>query len=205
MAAARKQNAAETIKKQQAETATTKKQPPENVADDVVTDIVKQKRKRPDLTEMFTPQCQPGEISRMMSNTMTVANWPDIDTDDPDQVINRIAQYQQFCIDNDVKPDLSGMALALGVTRKTLWCWENGVDSNKPQSVRNALKKGRAINENILVTMMQNGKINPIPALFLLKNNHDYRDQQDLVITPNTPFQNGEQRDVDNVVQALPE
>lgn len=177
----------------------------QKTTDEQIVDVVKKKRTRPDKTEFLTPHCEPGEVSRMMANTMAIANWPEIDTNDADQIISRINQYHQFCIDNDIKPDLSGLALAIGVTRKTLWCWENGVDSNKPQSVRNAIKRGRAINENILVTMMQNGRINPIPALFLLKNNFDYRDVQDVVITPNTPYPNGEVSDVNKLVDALPE
>ena len=100
---------------------------------------------------------------------------------------------------------MSGMALAIGVSRKTLWAWENGIESNKPQSVRNAIKKGREINENILVTMMQNGRINPIPALFLLKNNHSYVDQQEVVVTPNTPFQDMDAMDAQKkIMDAIP-
>ena len=170
-----------------------------------IVDVVQKKRKRPDKTEYLTPHCEPGEISRMLSQAVTIANWPEIDTDDADQVIGRIREYHQYCIDNDIKPDMSGMALAIGVSRPTLWKWENGVESNKPQSVRNAIKKGREINENILVTMMQNGRINPIPALFLLKNNHSYVDQQEVVVTPNTPFQDMDARDAQKkIIDAIP-
>ena len=173
-----------------------------------ITDIVKQKKKRtrPDLTELQTPHCEPGEISRMLGQTMTIANWPAIDTNDADQIIARINQYHQFCFENDIKPDMSGLALAIGVSRPTLWKWENGVESNKPQEVRNALKKGREINEHILVEMMQNGRINPIPALFLLKNNHGYKDQQDVVITPNNPLDSADPETTRRkYIQALPE
>lgn len=177
---------------------------PDNVQDTVV-DVVKKKRKRPDLTDMMTPHTEPGEISRMIKQAMTISHWPDIDTNDPDQVADRIDRYHTFCFENDIKPDMSGMALAFGVSRKTLWAWENGVDSNKPQSVRNVLKKGRQINEILLSQMMLNGKINPVTGIFLLKNSHEFRDQQDVVITPNTPYQDGDIKNVDEVVQALPD
>ena len=162
---------------------TTKKQ-----INDAVTDVVKQKRKRPDLSELQTPHCEPGEISRMLGQALTISHWPEIDTDDAEQVAERIDKYHNFCFDNDIKPDMSGMALALGVSRKTLWCWENGVESNKPQAVRNTLKKGREINEIMLSQLMQNGKINPVTGIFLLKNNHGFKDQQDIIITPNNPL-----------------
>ena len=37
---------------------------------------------------------------------------------------------------------------------------------------------------------MQNGKISPPNGIFLGKNNFDYKDVQDVVLTPNTPLQN---------------
>lgn len=138
----------------------------------------------------------------MLGQALTISHWPDIDTNNAQQVADRIDLYHQFCFDNDIKPDMSGMALALGVSRKTLWAWENGVESNKPQAVRNTLKKGRQINEILLSQMMQNGKINPVTGIFLLKNNHEFRDQQDVVITPNNPM---EQLDAESARKRLME
>ena len=38
---------------------------------------------------------------------------------------------------------------------------------------------------------MQNGKINPVAGIFLMKNNMGYQDKQEVVVTPNQQF--GEQ------------
>ena len=178
--------------------------------DNAVTEIVKKKHPRPgtrpDKTEMLTPHCEPGEISKMLKQAVTIMNWPKIDTNDPKQVESRIAQYFDYCIENDIKTDLSGMALSLGTNRTTLWRWENGVESDKPQGVRNAIKRGREINEYLLVQMMNNGRINPIPAIFLLKNNHQYRDQTDVVLTPNNPLDVADTESArKKYVDALPE
>ena len=165
-------------------------------AEQAATEIVKQKRKRPDLSELQSPHTEPGEMSKYIGQALTISGWPQIDTNDAEQVTGRIAQFYEYCLNNDIKPDMSGLALAIGVSTKTLWAWENGVDSNKPASVRNALKKGREFNEYLMNQMMQNGRINPVTAIFLLKNNHGYKDQQDVVITPNTP---AEGRDPDEI------
>lgn len=174
--------------------------------ENAVTDVVKKKRLRPDRHDAQVPQCKPGEMSRMIKNAMTIAHWPPINTDDADQVAERIDQYHQYCYENDMKPDMPGMALALGVDRVTLWRWENGVESSKPQSVRNMLKRARAINELLMSSMMTEGKINPVVGIFLLKNSHGYKDQQDVVITPNNPL---ETEDPDQArkryLEALPE
>lgn len=176
-----------------------------NPTDDTIAEIVKKKRTRPDKTEFLTPHCEPGEISTMLSQAVTMMRWPKINTDDPEQVESRIEQYFDFCIANDIKTDMSGLALALGTSRMTLWRWENGVESNKPQAVRYAIKRGREINEFLLNQMMNNGKINPIPAIFLLKNNHQYKDQTDVVVTPNNPYPQQSTGDVEKIIEALPE
>lgn len=176
--------------------------------DNAVTDIVQQKKKRtrPDLTEALTPHCEPGEIAAMIRNAMVISHWPEIDSNNADQIAERIDQYHLFCIDHDMKPDMSGLAMALGVSTKTVWAWENGVDSNKPMAVRKAIKKGRQMNEILLAQMTLNGKVNPVTAIFLLKNNHGYKDQQDVVITPNNPLQNMDAEGArQRILDALPE
>ena len=35
---------------------------------------------------------------------------------------------------------------------------------------------------------MQNGKINPVSGIFLMKNNFGYKDQSEVVLTPNNPL-----------------
>ena len=173
---------------------------------DAVTDVVKKKRTRQDRTDFMTPHTEPGDIARMLTQAVTISKWPEIDTDDPQQVSERIDQYHMFCIQNDIKPDMPGLALSLGVTRKTLWAWENGVDSNKSVAVRNVIKKGREINEIMMTQMMANGKINPIAGIFFLKNSHDYADKSEVVITPNNPLDGMDPEQTRNrYLQALPE
>lgn len=35
---------------------------------------------------------------------------------------------------------------------------------------------------------MQNGKINPVTGIFLMKNNLEYQDKQEVVVTPKNPL-----------------
>ena len=41
----------------------------------------------------------------------------------------------------------------------------------------------------LLTQTMMDGRINPVSAIFLLKNNMGYKDQTDVVVTPNNPLQ----------------
>ena len=40
--------------------------------------------------------------------------------------------------------------------------------------------------ENLMENYMQNGKINPVSGIFLMKNNFGYQDKTEYVLTPNT-------------------
>ena len=161
------------------------------LSDEQVTDIVKQKRKRaprPDRTEALTPHYEPGEMSKMITDAMNLSNMGDVDMYDPDQVERRMMQCLQYMIENDMKPTVESMALAFNTNRTQLWRWKEGVESNLPERSRNAIKKGYAIMNQMMTQTMANGKINPVAAIFLLKNNHGYRDQTDVVVTPNNPY-----------------
>jgi sensor histidine kinase regulating citrate/malate metabolism len=57
-----------------------------------------------------------------------------------------------------------------------------------PDDVRNTIKKAYAILNVQMEDYMQNGKINPVSGIFLMKNNMQYEDKSEVVITPNTPL-----------------
>jgi hypothetical protein len=44
-----------------------------------------------------------------------------------------------------------------------------------------------------MVDYMQNGQINPVSGIFLMKNNFGYADKQEVVVTPQSPL--GETKD----------
>lgn len=58
-----------------------------------------------------------------------------------------------------------------------------------------------------MVDYMQNGKINPVSGIFLMKNSFGYKDQQEVVVTPSSPL--GEQTDPEELrnryIDSLPE
>ncbi len=46
---------------------------------------------------------------------------------------------------------------------------------------------------------MQNGKINPVSGIFLMKNHFGYTDKQEVVVTPNNPL--GEKQETEEIKQ----
>lgn len=160
----------------------------QNQNSNVEAEIVKQKHKRPLRTEEYLPHYEPGEMSAMIQQALNLSSFGEVDTNNPDAVNERIMQYFAYCVKNDIKPSAEGMALSLNTTRTTLWRWREGSESNKPEGVRNAIKKGYSILNYLLTQTMQNGSINPVSAIFLLKNNYQYVDKSEVMITPNNPY-----------------
>lgn len=144
----------------------------------------KKKRTRPDRSV----QAEPDEVSEMLLNGLAIYNLPDIDTNDVEQVQKRVDEYFQICAERGMKPSVSGLAMALGTDRRRLWEWVNGKNEGKPRAVTDTLKKAYQILNFAMEEYMQNGKINPVSGIFLMKNNFGYKDQSEVVLTPNNPL-----------------
>lgn len=155
----------------------------------------KNKQKRPEKSKQMSVQTDPGDNTKYLNHNLQIASLPSIDTADEKQVEKRIFEYFQICSQNDMKPSMAGMALAIGVSRSTLWEWSVGnVRSN---THFDTIKKAVQMLDAQMVDYMQNGKINPVSGIFLMKNNFGYKDQQEVVVKPEAPL--GEQRDVDSL------
>lgn len=147
------------------------------------------KRKRPDRSEAMSVHTEPGDNAKYLAHSMKMWDWEKPDMGDQKAVQERIAQYFALCNEDDMKPTVSGMALAFSVNRKTLWKWVNGIDSEfVSKESRDTIKKAYSILECQMENYMQNGKINPVSGIFLMKNNMGYEDKTEMVITPQSPI-----------------
>ena len=129
---------------------------------------------------------EPGDNSRFLRYALVSLDLPPIDISDPEQVKNRIYEYFQFCVDNDRKPNMVGMANWIGVDPETLRTWKNGTYRSATHS--GMIKKAIMILEEMWVDYMQNGKINPASGIFLAKNMFGYRDVIDIAPTTAPPL-----------------
>ena len=137
---------------------------------------------------------EPGDNAKYLAVSIKLMNLPDIDLKDSEQVQERLNEYFNIHAENDMKPTVAGMGLALnGMDRRRLWEIRTDVpDRNKdlPTSTRDAIKKAYKLMENMWENYMQNGKINPVSGIFLGKNNFGYQDKTEYVVTPNTNSDN---------------
>lgn len=135
----------------------------------------------------------PGDNAKFMKVNMVLFNMEKIDLNDVEAVQGRLNEYFALYTENDMKPTVAGMAMALGLDRRQLWAIRNDQPANGqgykytlPQGTSDSIKKAYILMENLWETYMSSGKINPVSGIFLGKNNYGYQDKTEYVLTPNT-------------------
>ena len=151
-----------------------------------LTEVGKQivKQKRPKKSEEMAVQTEPGDNTKYLTHALRLANLPKFDTKNVRLLEKRIEEYFVICAEDDSKPSVAGLALAIGVDRKTIWQWSQTENSDRS----NTIKKAYQILNLMMEDYMQNGKINPVSGIFLMKNNFGYADKQEVIVTPNNPL-----------------
>jgi hypothetical protein len=146
---------------------------------------------------------EPGDNSKYLRHALVTLDLPPIDISNVEEVEGRIWWYFDHCVDNDMKPTVSGMCNALGIHRDTLATWRTGeFRAGTHQAV--VLKAYRLL-EELWENYMMNGKINPVSGIFLGKNNFGYRDSQEYVVTPNMQQESMDPRVIEQKYDELPD
>lgn len=104
---------------------------------------------------------------------MDVAALQKIDLKDSEQVLNRTMEYFNLCVQNGRNPSWEGYALSLGTNRMTLWQMLTG-KKKAPSDVLEILNRTHSMLNAQMVDLATDGKVNPVMAIFLLRNNMGY-------------------------------
>ena len=157
-------------------------------------EIVKQKRKPAGMAAALAGDLgqEPGDNTRIVQTNMKFFDMPRVDLKDPDAVRERLVEYFRIYGEADLKPTVAGMAMALGINRKTLWAVANdqptggnGYKLNLPPETTHLVKSAYEMLEMSMEAYANAGKINPVMAIFMMKNHFGYQDKTEYVLTPN--------------------
>ena len=158
-------------------------------------EIVKAKKKPRGLSKDMADgkwlQTEPGDNTRIVMTNMKFFDMPKVDLNDSEAVRERLGEYFQIYGEADLKPTVAGMALALGVDRRRLWEIKTGAavggsgKQNLPPETLDLVKKAYEILETSMENYANAGKINPVMAIFMMKNHFGYQDKTEYVLTPN--------------------
>lgn len=141
---------------------------------------------------------QDGDNNKFTSVSLQLLNMDKVDLHDENAVAERLNEYFNLMAEKDMKPTISGLAMALGTTRQTLWAIKNnqpmggyGNLPNMPQGTTDLIKKAYLLMETLWESYMLNGKINPAAGVFLGINNYGYLDVKQVNLVPE-PVKSGD-------------
>lgn len=119
-----------------------------------------------------------GDNTKVLRHMRQIANLGEpVDLNhDPDGVRQRIADYFMLCEENDERPSLEELSMALGINRRTFYMWRTG-ERGKNEETRALLNKAQHVLEALMAKYMQTGMINPISGIFLMRNNYGYKNE----------------------------
>ena len=146
---------------------------------------------------------EPGDNTRIVQTNMQFFDMPKVDLRNPDAVHERLVEYFKIYGEADLKPTVAGMAMALGVDRRRLWEIKTGTSVGGhtplqlPAETLDLVKKAYDILETSMENYANAGKINPVMAIFMMKNHFGYQDKTEWVVTPNT--NNASDYDADDI------
>ena len=159
--------------------------------DEVVEQIVKKKPRGKNIGETLAPVTEPGDNAKYLAIGLKLFNLPPVDLRKPELVEARLNEFFAIHAEADMKPTVSGMAMALGMDRRRLWEIRSGAmlgghtPIDLPTLTVDYIKRAYNYMEILWENYMQNGKINPVSGIFLGKNNFGYQDKTEYVVTPN--------------------
>ena len=157
-------------------------------------EIVKKKKPRgvsKDMADGKWLQTEPGDNTKIVLTNMKFFSMPPIDLHNPVAVQERLCEYFQIYGDADMKPTVAGMGMALGLDRRRLWEIKTGAavggqgKQQLPEETLDLIKKAYEILETSMEAYANAGKINPVMAIFMMKNHFGYQDKTEYVLTPN--------------------
>ena len=127
-----------------------------------------------------------GENTKYLQHDLKLFNLPPIDLNNPEEVKDRVNYYLSVCAQDDMKPTVASLALAFSVSRFTLFDMLNGKNGKiKNSESIHTIKTVYDLINSYYEHLMNNGKINPVAGIFLMKNNMGYKDTTDYVLTAN--------------------
>lgn len=103
-----------------------------------------------------------------------------------EQLCERLNWFFSKCAETQQLPTVEKMANCCGYHRQTLFDWETGKKGGFSPATGEIIHKAKQILAGIDAELAQEGKIQPVVYLFRSKNFYGMKDQQDVVVTPNT-------------------
>lgn len=103
-----------------------------------------------------------------------------------EQLCERLNWFFMECSRTQQIPNVEKLSNAIGIHRNTLLRWSTGEFKGFSPITKNIASQAKQILASIDAELAQEGKSQPVVYMFRAKNFYDMKDQQEMVLTPNT-------------------
>lgn len=121
------------------------------------------------------------------------------DPHDVDEMERRFERYLDLCIQYDMKVSNQAAYAAIGINKDQVYDWTHPTRNTGNRRRTEFVRKVQQICSLYREEMMMDGRINPVTGIFWQKNYDGFKDQQEVVVTPNNPL--GDTRDPEELKQ----
>lgn len=130
------------------------------------------------------PELEEGYNTRRIRFMQMILPTEPLDKDDVAEMERRFARYLDLCAEWDMKIGNMAAYAAIGITKDDVYDWtvRRGTNPARADFVKKVQKVCAMYREGL----MEDGKVNPVTGIFWQKNYDGMRDQQEVVLTPNT-------------------
>lgn len=144
------------------------------------------------------PDLPEGYNTRRIMFMQEILPTEPLDYDDVEEMERRFQRYLQKCAEWDMKIGNQAAYAAIGINKDVVYEWTNRQLGNPRRT--EFIKKVQQFCAMYREGLMEDGKVNPVTGIFWQKNYDGMKDQQEVVLTPNTsPL--GEQKDAEALKQ----
>ena len=130
------------------------------------------------------PELEEGYNTRKIRFMQAILPTEPLDYEDVDEMERRFNRYLALCAEYDMKIGNQAAYAAIGIDKGLVWDWLNRREANPRRT--DFLKKVQTICAMYREGLMEDGKVNPVTGIFWQKNYDGMKDQQEVVLTPNT-------------------
>lgn len=115
---------------------------------------------------------EPEVVGEIVNSLIDLADMGKCKTDD--EVQQRLDYYFRLCAEREFRPGIESMSAALGISRKTLYAWRQGIGCSEYR--QEIVNRAVSLCHGFLEQAILRGKINPASGIFFLKNWASYKD-----------------------------
>ena len=100
---------------------------------------------------------------------------PPVHKDDVKEINQRLEGYFRACSDSGILPTVESMGLILGVSRQSMWKWQQ-----QECEAGQVISRAKELINAMIATATMQGRPNPVYAIWMQKNHFNYSDTQTL-------------------------